>query len=491
MATRKQAKKRLARKKGNTTRVVILGAGQIGTHLMQVLSQDGYDVLMIDEDEDRVKEFSKQAEIAFVVGNGTDPQIYIDNNLQENDLFLAVTNSDETNLIACRIAKAFGCQTKIARVRQPFYREYENTPINKNFWKNMGVEVLFNQSHLTTQEIERLIENRGAIDTVSLNDGRLSLIGYRVKGNSLLCGRRLVGLRDVPKFQNLIVAAVTTCRYDTKTMPKGGGRRFQKEETIIPRGDYKIQESDLLYLCGKKEDFEGVGQLFDPDMSLETRHIFILGGSVLARELCQDLLRKYPQKTIYLIEPDKRSAYEGADKLNEKLHILNIDPHNLKPMIDEGLDQRCVFIAASNNEDDNLLSCLLVKEETRARTISLLQNPSYMHLVPYLSIDAAVSPKLLIVDDVLRALRKNVYDVVSAKGADTEIMEFVVAETSIAAGQKLQEFRFPANSILIALFRNEETIIPQGNTRMQPEDHVVVLALRSAVKDVQYIFLER
>lgn len=485
--------KNLFQKKQKTEapkRVVILGAGQVGTHITARLSAEEYDVILIDENEDNMNEAKNYADFSSIIGNGCNPEIYLEIKLDPSDLFIAVTDSDETNLVACNIAHAFGCETKIARVRHPFYKNYPHTPIDEKFWKNMGIEILFNQEQMTINEIIHLIDNPGARDAIILFENKMQLLAYTVKSNSLLCGRRLVGLRDVALFENLLVAAVTTTDKISKKKTNRSGIRSKEthEKTIIPRGDYRIQENDLLYLCGKVEDFKNIGPIFDPDMVETSKRIFILGGSNLSRLLANALVDYYPKLKIHLIERNKRSAFEAAEVISSKVDIQMLEVHDINGLINEGLDRHSIYIGASDNEDDNVLACLMVKEETQARTISIVQNTTYMHLIPYLELDAAVSPKLLLVDDVLRVLRKNLYDVLSARSDDTEVLEFNVLPNSSLIGKQILEIDIPQDSIVLALLRNGELIIPRGSTRVNADDHLVVYCLNSALPKVQALF---
>ena len=492
---------KLPRKDVQANRVIIVGAGQVGSHIAEHLSNSGYNVVVIDEDEDKVREARDMADVASLVGNGCNAELYKQIGLNEADLFVAVTNSDEINLVACRIAKAFGVKSKVARVRQTFYGDVADTPIDKKFWKKFGVEVLFNQERITALEIEHLIENPGAIDTISLHNDQVQIVGYRVRKNSLLVGRRLIGLKDLPIFENLLVAAVTTTEKTPEAkLPARTYSEFKglsnnkrahstaKEVTIIPRGDYKIQEGDLLYICGKTEDFGDVGELFDPGLNKDFKHLFILGGSILAHQLAEGLVKKYPKKSVYLIEKSKKSAYSASDNLNSKLHILHTDIRKLDDLKNEGLDDKCIFIGASFNEDDNVVASLIVKEETQARTIAIIQNPTYIHFVPYLDIDAAVSPKLLLVDEVLKELRQSDYDILSAKSSEAEVLEFTVQAGSQVCTKPLKQCRFPENSITVAIFRQEEIIIPDGKSELLAGDHVVVFCLKSSIEEVRALF---
>ncbi len=477
------------KKKSATRRVIILGAGQIGTHIMQSLSTEGYNVVLVDAEENAIQEASRLADISTFVGNATDPRIFFDLNLTNTDMLLAVTDSDETNLLACNMANSYGVGKKIARVRKPYYKYYAGTPIGESFWKNQGVDILFNQSEIAAREIERLLENPGAMDTISIADGNLQVLAYRVKAGSLLIGRRLVGLRDVQRFENLIVAAITTTTPE-KNKDSAATRKNDhgKEHTIIPRGDYKIRENDLMFISGQKHAFDGLAPLFDPGLPPVFRKVFILGGNILSHYLADHLQKRFPKLTIYLIENTRKSAYTAKEKLHSKVKVLNVDVHDLAALMEEGLDSTSVYIGAATNEDDNMIGCLMAKEEANARTIAIVQNPTFVHLIPYLELDAAVSPKLLLVDDVLKALHNETYNILSARVHDAELLELNVNPGSILDGQILSEFRFPDNAIIVSIFRDGEVIIPKGATQLQANDHVAVFAHKSAIDSVRFYF---
>ncbi|MDH4201032.1 MAG: NAD-binding protein [Spirochaetia bacterium] len=478
-----------------SNRVVIVGAGQVGLHIMERLSGEGYDIILIDGSEEMLSKSREIANVATIVGNGCDPEIYSEIKLNRKDVFLAVTDSDETNLVACNIAQTYGCRTKIARVRQPFYRSIENTNLNSEFWEKMGVQVLFNQDWLTINEIQHLIDNPGTIDTVFLNKDTVQIAAYKVKPGSLMTGRRLIGLRDVPLFENILVVAVNSfeARPEKPSFSGSLKKKFNLSEevnsrTIIPKGDYKISEGDLLYLAGVRSNFSGIGTLFGPNLIKDFTKIFILGGSILSRQLAEHLLRTYPKKKIFLMESIKKDAFMVSESLDSRIHVLLTSPHDMDSLMNEGLDKFSIYIAASKDEDDNVLSCLLAKEKSMARTISIVQSNTYSRLVKYLDIDAIVSPKSLLVEDVLRALRHNVYDVLSAKEHDAEILEFVVPESCALVNQRLREFRFPGNAIIAFVFRGEEIIIPRGEVVVKAGDHLVIFSLKSAIEEVLNIF---
>lgn len=474
-----------------SNRVVIVGAGQVGLHIMERLSDEGYDIILIDENEEMLSRSRQIADVSTILGNGCNPDIYNQIKLNKKDVFLAVTDSDETNLVACHIAQTFQCHTKIARVRQPFYRSEEHTNLNAEFWGKMGVQVLFNQDLLTIDEIVHLIDNPGTIDTVFLNKDKVQIAAYKVKAGSLLIGRRLIGLRDVPLFENLLVVAVNTFSGTApkETLFQNLKKKFNLTEAlqssiIIPRGDYKITEGDLLYVAGVRSDFLGIGRLFGPNLIRDFNKVFILGGSILARHLAEQMLKRYPKKKIFLLESGKKDAFMVAEALDPRIIVLLTTPHDMDSLVNEGLDKYSIYIGASKDEDDNVLCCLLAKEKSEARTISIVQSNTYGRLVKFLDIDATVSPKSLLVEDVLRALRQNVYNVLSAKEHDAEILEFVVGPSCQMVNQKLREFRFPENAIIAFIFRDDDIIIPRGDVTIQANDHLIVFSLKSAIEEV-------
>ncbi len=508
MKIAKSKKKKYLEKKV-TERVVILGAGEVGLHIMQKLASDQYDVVLIDHSEDKVKEAKGLADVATYTGNGCDARIYIDTELNEKDLFIAVTSSDEVNLVASSMAQAFGCTNNIVRVRKSFYREFKNSPINMDFWRESGVGVLFNQNHITVNKILRLIEKPGAIEAIQVSNTEVQLIAYRVKKESLLCGRRLIGLKDVPKFDELLVIGVaklsdkdranddyiapihvkapTDKEFDFNSSDKTGKKQVKnaKEQMFIPTGDYRIQEDDILYVSGKASTLKHLGTLFDPDLSQNIHNIFILSASMLACQLAEELIKKYPRKSIFLLVSSKREGYFAKDTVNPKINVLLVDIHNIQELINEGLDERCIFIGASENEDDNVLGCLLIKEETGAKTISVIQSAIYSHLIPFLDIDVTVSPKMLLVSDVLKVLRKGVHDVLSIKGGDAEILDFIINEKSNMINKKIQDIGFPEDIIIMSIIRGDEMIIPHGSIRLYKNDHVIFFVLKKAVKKIQ------
>ncbi|RME90133.1 MAG: hypothetical protein D6767_07315 [Candidatus Hydrogenedentota bacterium] len=467
------------KEKEKKSRLIIAGAGQVGSHIMQEMSLYGYDIILIDQDEDKIQEAKEKADIATFVGKASNPELFMEIGLNQDDIFISVTNSDETNLVACHLASAFGCQTTIARVTEPYYRNYPDSPINEAFWKKMGVHTLFNQWDLTVKEIEKLLSSPGAYDHIPLPGRDLEIVGYRVQEKSVLAKRRLIGLRDVPAFHNILVAAIITMEAEGDML---------KEKTIIPRGDYRLQVGDVVYLVGKHKELAEVAHLFDPDINKRMKHIFILGGSVLAHKLAELFSKKYKNKAIYLLETNRRSAYLAAESNNPNIHVLLTDIHKIDDLRDEGLDANCVFIAASKQEDENLIASILVHEETQARTLAILQDPVNVHLLHKLNIGTPVSPKHLLIDDVLRVVKQGVHDVFAAKSLDAEILEYVIAESATFKNQQIKDLLFPENALILSVIRDNKPEIAHGGTTLKVGDHLIILTMKSAAQEVEAFF---
>ena len=511
MKLNKKLKKTRKTLKVEVRRVIILGAGEVGGHIAQCLAAEGYNVILIDQDEDKIKNMRFLADIGTYLGNACDPKVYLDINLNEKDVFIAVTSSDEVNLIACHIAKVVGCGIKVARVRNHFYKDFNDDTLGHAFWRKLGVEVLFNQDEITSVEILKLIESPGSVEVIDLGDSDIQLVAYRVGADSLLCGRRLIGLKDVPIFNNTLTVAVVRSHvhqkyYDSHRSPvhikaptaksfhfhskKTKKNMIHQKETLIPKGDFSIQEGDILYISGLKKDFKSIGHLFDSNNDKKLKHIFILGGNSLAILLACELIKKYPRKDIYLVIKDEKDAFAIRDQITSKIHVLRLDLHDMNGLMNEGLDECCIFIGASKSEDDNVLACLLVKEETQAKTVAIVQNNLYNHVMPYMEIDIVVSSKILLVEDVLKVLRKNICNVLFSKGEDSEVLEFTITKNFTHLNKALRDIRLPEDSILAAVSRQGKMFVPKGSTFISLDDHVIVFCLKHSIKEVQNFFIK-
>ncbi len=488
---------------GIAERIVILGAGEVGKHIMQRLAADGYNVIIIDRDEEKLKEATQLADVGTFIGDGGDATIYKQLHLNNKDLFIAVTNIDEINLVACRIVKEFKCLKSIARVTHNYYQEHQHGILNRNFWKNFGIDTLFNQSLITIQAFIHLIEMPGALEVIELQDN-IELVAYKVKENSLLHGRKILSLRKLNSFKNILIAGVSKTSNQKKkhyvspihikaptdkdfkdTAKRSIYRAYRMENTLVPKSDYVIQEGDILYLCASSAELKKVNSLFDPDTHEKKKNIFILGASDIAHQLADQLSQRYPRKRIYLIASTKKEAFYCEEKLNPKIRVLLSDVHNIQELINEGLGVNSIFIGASDNEDDNVVACLLVEEEVGAMTLPLIHSSIYIHLIPYLHINSFISSKLLLVDDVLRALRSDVYNVFSTKWADAEVLEIIIHTNTIWENQALKDITFPTGSIVLMLIRDGKVKLVDGDTVLHTEDHVFCFVLREVVASLQ------
>ena len=497
-------------------RIIILGIGDIGQYLINVLSHDGYNIIAIDMNKEKMEQLTEKKDISVIIGNGVDIKIYEQLNLQPNDVFIAVTYREHVNLLACYFAKSFGCNTNIVRVEHASLSLLDGAALLKKMpllWKNLGVDVLFNQTEITINEIERLVENLGAEEIVYIHENALELAGYRIKENSLLCNRIIMGLDSVPSFQGIIIPAIIPSKskqnkaIQKKRELKSSVLRFNKKKdapapediddyddyefTIIPDKNYKMQEGDLMFLCGKPSKLKNIGRIFDPNFTFADKHIFIFGESYLTVEIAKKLSKKYPNRSIYLIVKTKSIAYSYRERLSNRINIILGNIHSIDTLIEEGIDERCVFIGASSDEDENILACSLVKEETSARTIAVIEKPTSKHLVKYLEIDAAVSTKQLMADYVLNTLQKEFFYVISTKGKDTELIEFSIDPRSQVVHQEIRHLLFPKGSIIVAIFRKNGTlIIPQGKNKILSGDKVIIFALKKVIPELKKLFSE-
>ena len=465
--------------------IIIAGAGSVGSFLASYLVKEDYSVILIEEDKKKLQAIEKRMDIQGVEGNCCDPRVLEQIPIRKGSVFIAVTDSDEVNLVACRVARALGASVLMARVHKPFYKVEERGVFQENFWKKWGIHSLLNQEELSLEEIRYLIETPGASEVIPLEGGRLYLAFYRVYEGSLLCGRRLSGLRDVPLFKDVIALAVTTLGDREKKLSTSKGwlskifsqrkiHALRETKTLIPRGDYTIQPGDSLLLCSYRECFPQIAKIFHPELPEGYRKIFILGGdSLLALHIAKNFARYFEEKDVYLILEDKKEAYEAEEELpTHKVRILNIPPSDIDTLLQEGLNQESVFIGASSQEDDNLFFALLIREEVGARSIAIIQNPVYLHVAPYLEIDAVVSPKLLVASSMMRLLQKEGVEIIPLPQESAELFPVKIQKDSFLLGKKIADVKYPSNTLVAYLKRGEEILIPTGETRFLEGDEV-------------------
>ena len=441
---------------------IIVGAGEVGYHLASRLSQEKMDVVVIEKDESKVKRVIDNLDVQTIHGSGSSVEILKQAGIEDADILIAVTNSDEVNMISCLVASAQSkVPIKIARIRNPEYAQ--NSGILGE--KHLNIDLTINPELEMVRAIARLVEIPDATDVVEFAEGRVRISGIKVDPHSYVIGKRLRNLSKENEKHDIIIAAI-----------------FRNDQVIIPRGDDIIQENDLVYAVTESKKIISVTNYFK-EKEQRVQRIMILGGGEIGVELAQRLEKKAIKTK--LIEHDEQRCSEIAEKL-EKTIVLRGNGTDRELLEEENIKDIDVFIAVSEDEQTNILVSLLAKRLGAKKVISLINNISYTPLVSSIGVDIVISPHLAAISRILQFIRKGkVLSVASFAKENAEAIEIIAMDTSDLVNRPLRDIKFPRGAIIGAVVRDKEIIIPTGETIILPGDRVIIFTLTSAIPSVE------
>jgi trk system potassium uptake protein TrkA len=446
-------------------RVVVVGAGEVGYHLAERLSRENQDVVLIESDPERADFAGQQLDIQTVVGNGASLSVLEKARVKGARTLLAVTSRDEVNLIACLAAKRLGVEYTVARISNPEY--YTRGSVLSR--EQMGIDLMVNPERECARETFQLLKTPAFTDVSDFADGRVQLIGLKVKEGAPVAGRRIADLRaQVTGGYHYVTAAI---RRDGRTQ--------------VPTADSTIEAGDQIYLLAPTREIPDVPPLAGYDR-FRLRRVMIAGGSPEGLFLAELLEDNGIDCTV--IDRDRRRCLELAEHLPRSL-VLHGDATDLELLEMEGVSGIDGFVAATGNDETNLLSSLVAKSAGANNVISLIHKFEYLQLVPRVGIDSSVSPRISAVNAILRHVRKGrVMTVASLSGIDVEAIEYKAHEGSAIAGKALKDVRFPKAGVIGTIIRGDQIILPKGVDVVLPGDEVIVFAMPSAIPDIEKLF---
>ncbi len=445
-------------------RLLIVGGGQVGYHLARRLSEESQDVVLIDADPDRVEYVAEQLDILAIQGNGASVPVLDKAGVRGAQMLLSVTSRDEVNLIACLAATRLGVPFSMARVSNPEY--YAASAVLSA--EDLGIDRLINPEREAAKEALQLLRSPAATDVVPFADGRVQLLGMRVREGAPIAGKPLAQLSEELEGSHYVTVAIV-----------------RDGETIVPDGSSSMEPGDQIYLLSPLDEVERIPRLAGYD-SKRLRRVMIAGGSLEGQYLAEALLNLGVECTI--LDRNRRRCLELAEALPKAL-VLHGDATDLELLEMEGIAGVDGFVAATGDDETNLLSSLLAKGAGDGKVIALIQRFEYLPLVPRVGIDAAVSPRLSTVNAILRYVRKGqVLTVASLTGTDAEAIEFKLTGSSKAAGKTIQELHLPKGVLVGVVLRGRELLNPRGTDRLLPGDDVIVFGLPQALASAERFF---
>ena len=449
-------------------RIVILGAGQVGGTLARNLANEGNDVTLIDLNEDRLRELQHRLDIKTVQGCASHPNILIEAGIQQADMLIAVTDSDEINMMGCQIAYSlFRTPTKIARIRARHYYQYPELFCNDH----VPVDVCISPEKLVTEHFVNLIDYPGASQLLDFAEGRVLLVTIKPQAGGLMVGKTLGQLNH---HLSAIEAGVVAIFRDSIAIPL-------LEDCVIAKGD------DVLFIAAPHAIHQvliALGRYTHPN-----RRIIIAGGGRIGSKLAQTLETRYRVKVI---EHNLRCANHLSSQLH-KATVLHGDIADRDLLINENIEFTDVFCAVTNDDEANIMSCLQAKRLGARHALTLVNRKAYVDLIEESTIDQAVSPQLITIGSILTKLRRgNMIKVHRLQLDEAEAIELVISgdeHTSQVIGRRLDDIDLPPSCLIAAIVRGEKVYIADAELILAPGDHVILLVLKKRyVRQVESLF---
>jgi trk system potassium uptake protein len=451
-------------------KILILGAGQVGRTAAQALSrEEANEVTVVDSNEEILRDLQDRLDVRTVAGNAAFPTVLEAAGAAEAEVLIALTSSDEVNLVACEVAfTLFRTPTKIARIRSAEYTSRAGLFGSDG----LSVDVFISPEQLVTEYVERLIHHPGTLQVLDFADGKVQLVGVRVRTGGLLIGHTLSELpRHLPNIELRIVAI------------------YRDGRSIAPEGDTAILEGDEVFFLAAKEDIRrAMAQMRHGDDP--ARRVIIAGGGHIGYRLAKNLEHS---NQVKLIERDPRRARKVSELL-EKAIVLRGEAADEELLVEENIDSADVFVAVTNSEEANILAAMLAKRLGAHKVMALINKPSYTELVESGTIDIAISPQTITIGSLLAFVRRgDVVRVHALRRGAAEALEAIVhgdERSSRVVGRTVGEILLPEGASIGAIVRAEEVIMAHHDTRVLADDHVILfLADRRHLEAVERLFL--
>jgi trk system potassium uptake protein TrkA len=450
-------------------KVIVCGAGQVGTNIARHLATEHNDVIVIDQSPELVRRVTDTLDVQGLAGFASYPDVLERAGASDADMLIAVANADEVNMVACQVAHSlFNVPTKIARVRAQSYQ--------KPIWAD-----LFSRDHMPIDviispeiEVARAINNRlkapGAVDMIPMADGLLQVIGVRLEDDCPIVDTPLRQLTTL--FPDLHLIVITIIR---------------EGKVIVPEPEDQLLVGDEVYFVAEAEHVARSLAAFGHEEP-EAHRIVIIGGGNIGLFLAQEFEQSRPDLATKVIEVGRERATQIAEQLKETM-VVNGDALDLEILEEVNIGQTDTIVAVTNDDEVNILSSLLAKRNGAKRAVTLVNKLSYEPLIASLGIDVVVNPRAITVSTILQHIRRGRIIAVHAlrEGAG-EVIEAEALDTSAAVGKPLRDIRMDKGIIIGAVVRGEEVLLPRGDLEIKAKDRVVLFAAAQAVKEVEQLF---
>ena len=432
-------------------KIVVVGAGKVGYSLAQRLAQDEHDVYVIEKNGDRIKNLENNLDVNLVQGNGSSISLLQEIGVEDMGMLIAVTDSDEVNMLACMLGKAAGIPKTIARVRDTEYENGTNAVIRDR----LGIDLFINPEMVTAQEIYKVLKTPAALDVEDFASGAVRLVEFKIRSNLHVTG---IPLRKLELPPNVLIVGIM----------RGG-------EMIIPHGESTLEYLDNVFFLGAKESIDKV-EVWLNEVSRPTQRVVIIGAGLIGRNLT--LLLEADGYDVKVIEKDLDRCEQLAALVNRSI-VIHGDGTDVDLLQAEEISDNDVIICLTDDDKLNLLVALLAKHLGVSKTFVRVGRLEYITLMEQVGIDVVFSPRLLTSGQILRLIREgeNLINISTFEGSKAEAIEISITNRSNLMNQYLKDLKFPGKSLVGAVVRDNRTIVPKGDTQLVEGDHIVIFTL--------------
>ncbi|MDQ2178190.1 Trk system potassium transporter TrkA [Marinifilum sp. D714] len=444
-------------------KIVIAGAGAVGTHLAKMLSHQDHDIILLDQDEEKLKEVDSHLDLLTIVGSSSSLKDLKEASVKKADLFIAVTQSETTNITSTILAKKLGAIKTIARIDNQEYL----IPENKEYLQSLGIDELIYPEKLAAKEVISYLSRSGTRQMYEFSGGKLLLYGIKISSKSIIMDKTMAEVAEMTSDVDFRAVAIK-----------------REDMTIIPRGHNRFSRGDLVFVVSKPESIEKV-MLLAGKQKYEIKNAMILGGSRIGQKTAMELGRKMNLK---LLEIDKEKSLKLADSLQDAL-VINGDGRDKELLKEEGIHKMDAFVAVTGNSETNILACLLAKKMGVRRTIAEVENIDYIDLADNIGVGTMINKKLLAASYIYRfTMDADVQHCKWLTVSEAEVMELTAKKGSKITKAALKDLDFPDDANIGGIIRDNDSIIATGDTQIMADDKVVVFTLPSAIKKVEKFF---
>ncbi len=448
-------------------RIVVIGDGKVGKSIVEHVSKEGHEIIIIDKNPSVVEQIIDQYDVMGIVGNGASYEIQRNARVDKADLLIATTSSDEVNILSCIVAKELGAKATVARVRNYDYNNQTNLMM-----KNLGINMIINPELQTANEIINILNFPEAISIETFAKGNVEMVEIYISENSPIAGLSLANISEKFKIQVLVCA-----------IQRG-------EEVFIPDGNFVIQAKDKIHVSATKPNIKSFLQELNL-IEYKIKDVLIIGGGKISLYLAEKLLKnKYKVKII-------EKNYDRCLELNELLPnatIIHGDGSDQSLLLEEGVASIDAIVPLTNSDEENIIISLFANKQNAHKIVTKINKQSFVGLIETIGMTSVVSPKELTSQKVVSYIRaksnsrgSNVRTLYKIVNNQAEALEFIAVRKSKVVNKALKEIKLKKNILIAAIIRDNEVIIPRGNDMIQENDSVIVISKEHMLDDLSDI----